>query len=159
MKLIKAKVKKFRSIEDSNEFEIGSLTCLVGKNEAGKTAVLQSLYGLKPFKEYSFDKTRDYPRRYLTKYDQDNQDGESEVIRTCWELDQSDIDKVNSKFVENILDSNEIQVTAGVGYSGTRWVVSINEELFINHLLTKHRLDAPERAQVKNNKTTRKYKK
>lgn len=155
MKLIKAKVKNFRSIEDSNEFEIGDLTCLVGKNEAGKTAVLQALYGLKPFKEYSFDKTRDYPRRYLTKYDLDNPNGKSKVIITYWELDSSDIDKVNAKFVEDILLSNVIEVSAGFGYSGKQWAVSINEELFVNHLLKKHRLDAPERAQVKNYKTTK----
>ena len=36
MKLIKASVKNFRSVEDSNEFDVGDLTCLVGKNEAGK---------------------------------------------------------------------------------------------------------------------------
>ena len=95
MKLIKAQVKKFRSIEDSNEFDIGDLTCFVGKNEAGKTALLQALYGLKPFKDYSFDKTRDYPRRFLNKYDLENQDGESDVIRTWWELDETDIDLIS----------------------------------------------------------------
>ena len=34
MKLISAKITNFRSIEDSNNFEIDDLTCLVGKNES-----------------------------------------------------------------------------------------------------------------------------
>lgn len=30
MKLIKVRVQNYRSVEDSGEFEIGDLTCLVG---------------------------------------------------------------------------------------------------------------------------------
>ena len=54
MKLIKVQVKNFRSIEDSNDFDVGDLTCLVGKNEAGKTAILQALYGLNPFGNFGY---------------------------------------------------------------------------------------------------------
>lgn len=54
MKLINAQITNFRSIEDSNEFEIDDLTCFVGKNEAGKTAILQALYGIKPICLYNW---------------------------------------------------------------------------------------------------------
>ena len=40
MKLIHAHVTNYRCIVDSNTVEIGETTCLVGKNEAGKTAFL-----------------------------------------------------------------------------------------------------------------------
>ena len=70
MKLIKARVTNFRSVEDSEEFEIGDLTCLVGKNEAGKTAILRAIQGIRPSDSFEYDRTRDYPRRYLTKYDE-----------------------------------------------------------------------------------------
>ena len=44
MKLIKARVKNFKSIQDSTEFDIDDrITCLVGKNQAGKTALLEAL--------------------------------------------------------------------------------------------------------------------
>lgn len=46
MKLSKVHVTEFQSLQDSNEFEVGDVTCLVGKNEAGKTALLQALYRL-----------------------------------------------------------------------------------------------------------------
>ena len=48
MKLTKVRITEFQSIQDSTEFEIGDVTCLVGKNEAGKTAVLKALYRLLP---------------------------------------------------------------------------------------------------------------
>ena len=69
MKLVKAKVTNFRSVEDSNEFNISNLTCLVGKNESGKTAILEALHGLNPYGKFEYDKVRDYPRRYLNKFD------------------------------------------------------------------------------------------
>ena len=37
MKLVKARVENYRSAEDTEEFELNQMTCLVGKNEAGKT--------------------------------------------------------------------------------------------------------------------------
>ena len=63
MKLIKARVQNYRSVEDSEEFEIGDLTCLVGKNEAGKTAILQALQHINPPDSTAkLDALRDYPR-------------------------------------------------------------------------------------------------
>ena len=149
MKLVKAQTTMFRSVEDSNVFEIGDLTCLVGKNEAGKTAILQSLYGLNPFKSFEFDKTRDYPRRFLSKYDHENEDGKSKVIETWWELDKADIDAVNEEFVEGIIKNNIISISSGIGYTGNTWNISINESDYIEHLQTKHLLNAAERSQLK----------
>ena len=48
MKLTKVHVHEFKSIMDSNQFDVTDITCLVGKNEAGKTAILQALYKLNP---------------------------------------------------------------------------------------------------------------
>lgn len=49
MKLVDAQVEKFRNVIDSGEFGLtDDVTCLVGKNESGKTAVLQALYRLNP---------------------------------------------------------------------------------------------------------------
>ena len=73
MKLYKIHVKEFKSIWDSNEFEIDRLACLVGKNEAGKTALLEALYRLNPIVESdgNFDVTNDYPRAEVEDYQQD----------------------------------------------------------------------------------------
>jgi predicted ATP-dependent endonuclease of OLD family len=47
MKLVKVRATNYRNIIDSEEVEIGPSTCLVGKNEAGKTAFLKALEGIK----------------------------------------------------------------------------------------------------------------
>ena len=64
MKLRSVRVKEFRSVWDSNSFEIDRVACLVGKNEAGKTAILQALYRLNPIipSEGEFNLTYDYPK-------------------------------------------------------------------------------------------------
>ncbi|MCW4600178.1 ATP-binding protein [Janibacter hoylei] len=44
MKLQKVAIRRYRSIEEMDAFEVEpDVTCLVGKNESGKTAVLQAL--------------------------------------------------------------------------------------------------------------------
>ena len=91
MKLVKAQVLNFRSVEDSGVFELGDLTCLVGKNEAGKTAILRAIQGIKPTDGFAYDRTRDYPRRHLNKFDERHPNGESPVARTWWTLDDDDM--------------------------------------------------------------------
>lgn len=77
MKLIKAHATNYRNIIDSNEVDIGQSTCLVGKNEAGKSAFLKALEGPrstnKKFTKY--DKNKNYPRRHLTEYGKRHHDG------------------------------------------------------------------------------------
>lgn len=64
MRLIKARVQKYRSIKDTGLFDVESdKTILVGPNEAGKTVLLQALQQLNPPPEIKkFDALRDYPR-------------------------------------------------------------------------------------------------
>jgi energy-coupling factor transporter ATP-binding protein EcfA2 len=65
VQLIRAHITNFRSVEDSDEFEIEpDVTCLVGKNESGKTAALQALYGLSPVESIAkFDEDIQFPVR------------------------------------------------------------------------------------------------
>lgn len=62
MKLINARVQNYRSVEDSGKFEVGDLTCLVGKNEAGKTALLSALKGFNPTDKFAYDRVKDLGR-------------------------------------------------------------------------------------------------
>ena len=80
MKLTKARITNFRSIQDSTEFDVGDVTCLVGKNESGKTALLQALHRLNPVVESSgdFDDTDDYPRHAANDYKEDVEAGRCE---------------------------------------------------------------------------------
>ena len=69
MKLNKARIRMYRSIRDTGEFEIeNGKTILVGPNEAGKTVILQALQQLNVAKGIEgFEPLRDYPRAEYTK--------------------------------------------------------------------------------------------
>lgn len=64
MRLASARIRNYRSIFDTGEFEIEqSKTILVGPNEAGKTAILRALQQINPPKGVKgFEALRDYPR-------------------------------------------------------------------------------------------------
>jgi ABC-type iron transport system FetAB ATPase subunit len=71
MKLTSVHIREYKSIQDSTPFEVGDVTCLVGKNEAGKTAVLEALNRLNPLVgTKAFDVTEDYPRAKVEEYQQ-----------------------------------------------------------------------------------------
>lgn len=63
MKIIKFRVKCFRSVEDSGWIEIGNVSALIGTNESGKTNLLIPLWKLKPAKNGEIKPTADYPRK------------------------------------------------------------------------------------------------
>ena len=48
MKLTNVRCTHFRSIEDREDFGIDQVVCLVGKNEAGKSALLSALAAFNP---------------------------------------------------------------------------------------------------------------
>ncbi|MFC7289318.1 AAA family ATPase [Herminiimonas glaciei] len=147
MKLIKVRVQNYRSIEDSGEFEIGDLTCLVGKNEAGKTALLSAIRGFRPSQDFEFDETIDYPRRFSTKFDDRHHDGTAEVIRTWWRLEKADIEAVEKHFGPGVINTDVFDAHMGFRYDGDKriWNIGTDSEKALAYLVTKNSLDATER--------------
>jgi len=154
MKLIKARVTNFRSVEDSEEFEIGDLTCLVGKNEAGKTAILRAIQGIRPSDSFEYDRTRDYPRRYLTKYDERHPKGESPVTCTKWLLDDDDVAEIEAILGEGALKDRVIEITSYIGRSGNTWSISIDQEKCLRNLEARCSMKTAEKAPIKSEGTT-----
>ena len=149
MKLVSAHINNFRSIEDSNKFEIDDLTCLVGKNEAGKTAILQAFYGIKPFGTFSYEKTRDYPRRYLSRFDDRHTDGKSKVITTLWSLSPADIKLVSDIYGLKALETDEVSISKYIGNDSQHWSISCDERACLEHLIHKLKLDDVEKNSLK----------
>lgn len=111
MKLTKVRITNFQCIQDSTEFDIDDVTCLVGKNEAGKTALLKALYRLNPINEAdgTFDTTDDYPRRNLVEYKKKIRDGKqepAEVVHATYALDSDDIKAIQEISVGNFAPLN-----------------------------------------------------
>lgn len=69
MKLTRARIRDYRSVHDTGEFEVeAKKTLLVGVNEAGKTAVLRALQTIHAPKDTApLNPLRDYPRSRYTE--------------------------------------------------------------------------------------------
>ena len=122
MKLSKVHITNFQSIQDSTEFNIGDITCLVGKNEAGKTALLKALYHLNPIIEMDgdFDPALEYPRRDFSDYEYEAEKGlrkPADVIRATYDLETDDIAAVEEVFGPKCLEGNSPTITLTKDYS------------------------------------------
>ncbi len=142
MKLIKAHVTEFKSIQDSTEFDIGEVTCLVGKNEAGKTALLKALYRLNPIisSEDKFDVTDDYPRRAVTDYQDEvdaNRRSPAQVIAATYELESKDIAAVEESFGPKCLKDKKPTLSINKGYSNKRSfsTFTVDDTVSLKHLI------------------------
>ena len=113
MKLTSAQITNFRSVDDSGSFEIRDVSCLVGKNEAGKSAVLMALAALNPHPATPalLNKERDYPRRHLTAYDQRHGGKAATAIQTTWELSDEEISAIEAELCEGILSSSRVAIS------------------------------------------------
>ena len=122
MRLTKARVTEFQSIQDSTEFEIGPVTCLVGKNEAGKSALLHALYRLRPVdtKDATYNPVRDYPRWSFGAYEREVAAGGREpaiVAEASYELEPNDVNDVEDIYGTSCLIGDTPHITLRRGYS------------------------------------------
>lgn len=141
MKLTKVHITNFQSIQDSTEFEIGDVTCLVGKNESGKTALLKALYRLNPINEAdgNFDLTYDYPRQTLIDYEEEidsEQREPAQVVQATYVLDPDDTAAVEELFGSGCLINDEPTLVLTKGYSNSLTLnhLNVDTDAAIKHL-------------------------
>ncbi len=124
MLLTSARITNYKSVLDSTEFTVGPLTCLVGRNESGKSAVLQALYGLNPVvrSDARFDPL-DYPRMRYSELQELGEDDPSPIaIDTRWTLTTKDL-----AVVSGVLPGGKLhpEVTVSRDYAGhLRWGIA-----------------------------------
>lgn len=66
MKLEAFRVRNYKKIHDTGWVKVGPLAVLVGKNEAGKSAILRGLSKLNPSDGEKYDGLKEFPRRRYT---------------------------------------------------------------------------------------------
>ena len=142
MKLAKVRITNFQSVQDSNEFEIDEVTCLVGKNEAGKTALLKALYRLNPIVESdgSYTPTDDYPRQFVSDYEDDVESERrkpADVVRATYVLDSDDIDTITKIYGPRCIKDEAPTIDLYKGYSNkiTFSGLDIAENEAIKHIV------------------------
>ena len=149
MILKSVRVENFKCIEDSNQFSIGPVTCLVGKNESGKTALLQALYKLHPDvpEAGDFEALIEYPRRKWSEYKERHETDPDNVLTTVWELDKADIEVIAQKLGTDALKKATVIATKGCD-NVRRWDIEIDEQRVIAHYLSSAELDEEELADL-----------
>ncbi len=63
MRIHSYRVRKYRNVEDSAEIRLlDGLTCIVGENQSGKTALLRAVHKFNPHKAEPYDMRREWAR-------------------------------------------------------------------------------------------------
>ena len=135
MKLRKICVENFKCIENSKEFDVDDITCLLGKNEAGKSAILQALYKLNPIEpeKTNFLET-EFPRRHVSTYRERKDQEPANVLTTVWELSDDDINYVKDQLGAEVINNHKMIVTKGYG-NIRNWEVSTTEKDLVKRYL------------------------
>ncbi|MBV8194925.1 MAG: AAA family ATPase [Candidatus Dormibacteraeota bacterium] len=95
MRLKTVRIERFRNFVDRQDIDIeDDVTCFVGKNESGKTTILEALHRLNPanLQETKFDLTTEYPRWRLSRDRRQEDLGKFKPVEAVFELDDRDYD-------------------------------------------------------------------
>ena len=82
-------IRKYRNIQDSGEISLENLTCIVGKNQSGKTAILTALYKFNPYEPEPYDIRREWPRG-----ERRHKDSSQVVCEVKFLLDQDEMEEL-----------------------------------------------------------------
>lgn len=140
MKLKQFRVREFRSIWDSGPIEVDpQTTCFVGKNEAGKTTLLNALYRTNPIRKADavFDETYDYPKREVEDYRfavENEERAEAVVVECEYELEADDQAAVEEVFGPKALKSNTFTRKTYYGKANNRFWMTCDQAAARKHL-------------------------
>lgn len=154
MILKSVRVENFKCIEDSGDFSLQPVTCLVGKNESGKTALLEALYKLNPDipEQADFNSLLEYPRRKWSEYKERKGAEPDNVLTTTWELEEADVDALAQVVGREVAQNAKVVVTKG--YDNKReWKIELDERKVTAHCLSCAELDQQECSALKESET------
>jgi predicted ATP-dependent endonuclease of OLD family len=145
MKLRSVRVRRFRNILDSTEVKIeDKVTCLVGKNESGKSAFLHALWRLKPARVSPQFSIPDHYPAWLDKKHRNEGIDQSEVIpiEVSLEWEPADVKYVEKKFGPGVVKAGtalRLYKTYGNEY---RWESGCDEEQAVKNFFANHQVPA-----------------
>lgn len=136
MLLKKVTIHKYKSFLTEQSYTVGDrITRIVGKNESGKTALLEALAKSNYFEDnadFQFDKDLDYPRSELIKAKNENP-----AVLTCeYELSDEDVESVEDEYGEGIISKQTFFLTSYYDNTRTTTGVTVDFNVFKNWLIT-----------------------
>lgn len=108
MRLKSFQVRLFRNVIDSGIIEVSGNTCLVGKNEAGKTAILEALHRLNPAKPTPLVLLDEYPRWLKKQHEITGEIEQAVPVSAIYELSEVELDSLEEKFGKGVLERPEV---------------------------------------------------
>lgn len=152
MKLIEVTIKKFRNIIDSTAVKVeNDITCLVGKNESGKSSFLNALYRLNPVRKNVLFKIEDQYPAWLEKKDRmKGVELEKErPVNTSFELEEKEVNLLIDIFGEGVLKNNTL--TLSKSYEGTLYPwLNLDESQYLKNLIQGLSFSKETRTEITN---------
>src|SRR5579862_8039484 len=139
MKIISVQIRSFKNVLDSTEVALQpDVTCLVGKNESGKTAFLHALYRLNPSRpNVGFNIQRQYPAWLEKRHRLQGKDLAAVVpVEAVFQLEAADIAKIEGRFGSGVLKSAKLTVTRDYD-NNSIFDFEIDQAAVIRHVVTK----------------------
>ena len=135
MLLKKVTIHKYKSFLTEQSYTVEDrITRIVGKNESGKTALLEALAKLNYFEDnadFKFNKDLDYPRSELIKAKKENP-----AALTCeYELSDEDVEAVEEDFGKGIISKQSFLLTSYYDNTRTTTGVSVDFNIFKNWMI------------------------
>ena len=144
MKLTSVEISNYKCIRKPCRIDILDITCLVGKNESGKTAILEAIYRLNPIipEHDSFNMDDDFPRMDVEDYRLELKSGKIKpaiVTRATFSLEQGDKAKIEKDFPAALAGP---ELILSKGYDNELYAeLTVNEENTVEALLKKASLE------------------
>lgn len=151
MRLVAFQVRTFRNVIDSGGVAVDpQVTCLVGKNESGKSTLLEALQRTNPTDTGAvFKEQRDYPRWLLAAARRSRTVGDSRPI-TCWyALDEVDLAAVEAKLGPGVV-TTETRIVQEKGYDSAAHprVEGVDSSTAVRNAMTRVGLDDDDAASL-----------
>jgi predicted ATP-dependent endonuclease of OLD family len=147
VKLIAVRVRMFRNILDSTEVKIESkVTCLVGKNESGKSAFLNALWRLKPARRSATFSVPDQYPAWLEKRHRNEGIDQSKVqpIDVDLEWEPADVRVLEEKFGPGVVKTGT-KLNLSKCYDNTyRWQSDCDEHQAVKNFVEQQELPSPD---------------
>ena len=134
MKLVRARVTDFKSIDDSGWVDIDAVTSMVGKNESGKTAFLGALKRLNPVDGDQEFELKDFPRKGYVRYRRQHEANPATAVSAIMTLSDEEREEVASQIGEGVILSEEIVVSKNYK-NELIWEFDMDEGAMVQHLL------------------------
>ena len=136
-------LNKYKSYETSQSFAVDDkVTVLVGKNESGKTAVLEAIAKTHYFEsdaKFKFNATHDYPRREKKQYDKS---GEVATVVTCtYKISPDLLAKIAADVGQSTFTSDTFTVITDYENKGRIGGVNTDIKAFHKHFAAQYTIN------------------